>query len=746
MHYYTIEENSDIFLEEKCYNTKFIKKTESLFAQCNGFMGVRASFEFQTLEESRGLFVAGFFNKHANNQVEELVNCPDFTRISIEVDGEDVFIDRCEIVNYSRRLNLQTGELIFETELKTINNAHLLIKTKRFASKDDLSLFCHKVEITMLSGNSTICIDTGIDGSITNSGQSHFNYDNLRIYGGKTLHSASYIKKKKLISIFTECKFSKNEIRKDYYVKRKGIFGKYCFELAKNEPLTFCKYSYVKSNLNLDKDKNQFNQCVNKSYEDLLILHILKLNEFWKYAKIEIEGASIKEKAAILFSQYHIMGMTPFHTNKVGIAAKGLTGEGYKGHVFWDSEIFNLPMFQHVFPQIAKNNIIFRHNGLKGAKKKALEYGYKGAMYPWEVAKGGNEQTPKYAALNIYTGIANKIWSAIKEHHITADIAYSVWAYYLSTNDEETMIKYGYEIILECADFWCSRATWVKERECFEILDIIGPDEYTEHIDNNAYTNYLANYNVKIALQILTNTKSADNIRKDKYNKFLKYIYLPQHNSNGIIPQDDTFLNKKELSNIAKYKSAKAKQEILFDYSRQEIIEMQVLKQADVVMLLNLLPNLFSGNIQSKNIEFYEKRTIHDSSLSICVHSIAYARNNNSELAYKFFCKAIEIDVNNSPYISQDGIHAAALGGIWNCVIQGFCGLQFIDNILSINCALPANWKTVSFFLCISGVYFNVVAKSNSISLTSQTKSIKKIKLYVQNKLVEIVDSYYYKW
>ena len=170
------------------------------------------------------------------------------------------------------------------------------------------------------------------------------------------------------------------------------------------------------------------------------------MQEIWRQARIEIDGASPEEEAAVSFAQYHLLGMMPWHSTDCCIAAKGLTGEGYKGHVFWDAEIFILPFFQYVFPQAARNLLEFRYKGLDGAREKAEAYGYKGAMYPWEAAVTGREETPLYAALNIHTGKANKVWSGIKEHHVTADIAYAVWQYYSVTGDRAFMERFGYEI------------------------------------------------------------------------------------------------------------------------------------------------------------------------------------------------------------------------------------------------------------------------------------------------------------
>ena len=478
---------------------------------------------------------------------------------------------------------------------------------------------------------------------------------------------------------------------------------------------------------------------------------------FCQRAAIEIDGASLQEKAGIAYAQYQMYGMDPAYTNRYSIGAKGLTGEGYKGHVFWDTELFILPFFVAEFPEAARKLLEYRYRGKAGAKRKAEDYGFQGFMYPWECAKDGFEETPLYAALNIHTGKANKVWSGIKEHHVTADIAFAISRYYYWSNDREFLNQYGTEILCETANFWVSRAEERNER--LEILNIIGPDEYNEHIDNNAYTNYMAAYNVKLALKASEEALDSPYVKKmkengtlkvmqEKWQYFLEHIYLPKPDKNGIIPQDDAFLGKEELKDIEKYRQSPVKQSVLLDYSRDEVVDMQVLKQADLVMLFTLFPGLFPADVVKKNVLFYEKRTLHDSSLSYCAHAQICAEIGEMEMAERFFAKALETDLCDNPQDSVDGIHAASLGGIWKCVIAGFAGVSCDEDGIILAPHLLEHWNSIKFSVMVQGQKMDCFMDKENISLhlCNSGKSKEPVTIKVQGKKYILKDDLHLKY
>lgn len=721
VHYQTQKEKDRFWLMETEFSPDFELKTESAFAQCNGYMGVRAAHPFRLIEEKRGMFISGVFNKAYEEEVTELVNCPDVVCMDFEADENKLFPERGGLLEFERKLDILSGELVLKYVFRLTSGAKLLVESRRFASRDNIHLFLQSVRIQVLEGAvSKVKIRTGIDGQQTNSGVSHFHSVKARVYEKEIMEVCGELVQN-TVRVSADCRVRQGSLRKkDFALGRRKIQADYVVEPDEKGQILLekiCLIALADEGLDAGKRMDILTQAAETGYFSLYEKHCRCMKDFWKQSAIQIEGITEEEETAIYFAQYHIQGMTPWHTSENSIAAKGLTGEGYKGHVFWDTEIFILPSLLYTYPEAARRLLEFRYKGLDGARKKAAAYGFKGAMFPWEAAKTGEEETPLYAALNIYTGKANKVWSGIKEYHVTADIIYAVEQYYKITRDREFMESCGYEMAFEAARFWVSCGKWDDKRGQFVICDVIGPDEYTEHVDNNAYTNYMAEYCVKTAYQYAKELKEKEPQRYrmldrqlgidgelTQWKEFREKLYLPKPNQEGIIPQDDTFLDKPCLENVVKYKTSKIKQSVLLDYSREEIVNMQVLKQADVVMLLNLFPNLFQEETVKKNVLFYEKRTIHDSSLSYCAHAQACAVIGEMEPAGDFFRRCLMIDIDDNPHDSTDGIHSASLGGIWNCLIFGFAGIHCDDEYIYLEPHLPEHWKRMEFVLTIYGV------------------------------------------
>src|SRR5690606_35787195 len=269
----------------------------------------------------------------------------------------------------------------------------------------------------------------------------------------------------------------------------------------------------------------------------------------------------------------------------------------------------------------------------------------------------------------------------------------------------------------------------VDDGTLLSLNDVIGPDEYTEHVNNNAFTNYNAHYNVKQALHYLELFGQKDEEFKRRGQDFLKRLYLPEPNRQGLIPQDDTFLTLPEID-LSKYKKAQGSQGILLDYSRKEVNDMQVLKQADVVMLLYLFPGLATPDITLRNLEYYESHTIHDSSLSKAIHAIVAARVDKAELAYRFFTEASLIDLGPSPSSSDEGLHSASLGALWLVTVFGFANVSFDENSMKINPKLPKEWKNLTFPLTYQGRQLEISLTHKIISIIKHSGPQLNVKIW----------------
>jgi trehalose/maltose hydrolase-like predicted phosphorylase len=488
-------------------------------------------------------------------------------------------------------------------------------------------------------------------------------------------------------------------------------------------------------------------RAVERGYEALLESHERSWFEAWQASDISIEGDPEAQHAA-RFSIYHSLACAPMSSDKVSLAAKGLHGEGYRGHVFWDCEIFNLPFFIHTQPEIARNLLMYRYHTLAGARRKAQAAGYRGAMYAWESADTGDETTPTWAQ---HLGQEIRIWCGDIEQHISADVAYAVWQYYQATRDRDFLLNYGAEIILETARFWVSRFEYNSNQDRYEINGVIGPDEYHEHIDNSVFTNAMARWNIRLALDLVESFKQHDSNQwaglkqrlrlSDKRLRFWKRVaekaYIPYFGELGIHEQFDGFLRLEQVNLGALHLNGTPPDVVL---GRDGVQKSQVIKQADVVMLMYLLGDQFGRAQVESNFDYYSPLCGHGSSLSPSIHSIVCSQLGRSEDALRYFRQSAAIDLDDGMGNGAAGIHMAALGGNWQAIVKGFCGVKASEYALGFVPALPPGWQAVKFSLMYEGtpVCARVTPDSITLDLTgAEAGRNLPIELFGVRRLVE---------
>ncbi|MCM3729648.1 glycoside hydrolase family 65 protein [Neobacillus cucumis] len=706
---------------EHGFDVHYLNKYSSLLALGNGYLGIRGTHEEDYTGQTRGMYVAGVYNKATANEPSELVNLPDITGIVIEIDGQPFSLLDGEVLSYERSLQFETGELRREVVWKSKTGARYELLLQRFVAKHDLHVIASKLTLISLDQPAAVKIVTGINAQQTNFGKQHLIEESVRVFNEEIIQGV-YKTTESGVTVAVGSSFHIPEhSKKTFSAKNRQLLAAISQEVAKDEPFVFEKLSTVYTSHECDRPETVSLEAVQaialQQYEDLLKRSAAAWKEFWEQKRIIITSTDEFDQTAMDFALYHMEIMTPAHDDRFSIGAKGLTGEGYKGHVFWDTEIFLAPFHLYTEPETAKKLLLYRYKHLREAQEKAVQNGYQGALFPWESAFTGKEETPEYAAINIRTGTRQKVASALAEHHIVADIAFAVVQYYENTIDEEFMKNEGLALLKETARFWISRT--VDEGERLSIHDVIGPDEYTEHINNNAYTNYMAYYNVEQALYFMEQYGDVDSSIIEQGRDFLKRLYLQKPNDEMIIPQDDTFLTKPAID-LTPYKQKQGSQAILLDYSRQEVNEMQILKQADLVMLLYLFPDSFSNEVVMKNLFYYEDHTIHDSSLSKAIHAIVAARCDDDEAAYRFFQEACLIDLGPNPHSSDEGLHAASLGAIWLAAMFGFANLKIGLDRLALDPKLPENWTELKFPLTYQG-------RTLEFKLTKQVCEITKL-------------------
>lgn len=727
-------------------------KCESIMCLGNGYMGIRSATEENYLGNTRDTFVAGTFNKFGD-EVTELPNVADVIAMPIRVNGELLDLSKGTVEGYLRTLNLKTGLLKRSFVWTSPAGTKLKFLFKRIVSMKDLHLIAQEMSVTALEGDVKFHLESGINGQVSNTGSQHFVEGEKRFFDKK--HQQSVMKTSESgIDFVVNTTHTFNLDGEEYTpdelicIERRKIFVKYDGVIPAGKTLTVAKTSNIYTSRDKEMEGKNLDELRDASLSALKAAAALPfsvhaeesaavwMKKIWEPKDIQVDSANDFDQLALRFALYHLTVMTPVHDNRMNIGAKGLSGEGYKGHTFWDTEVFMLPHFILADPAGARSLIEYRYNCIGGARRKAAENGYEGAMYPWESAWiEDGEVTPLWGAADIVTGKATKIWTGIIEQHITSDVAYGAYYYYTVTGDQEFMDRCGYELILDTAKFWQSRLEYNAELDRYEIRDVIGPDEYKEHVDNNAYTNYMAHWNIRKAMEYARMLKAENpeiyariNAVIDidgtypKWEEKVDKIYLPRENENHIIPQDDTYLTLPNVD-LSKYKASDVVGTIYNDYNMEQIDHMQVSKQADVLVLFYLLEDLFPAEVKKANFYYYEERCLHDSSLSLSTHSILASDLHEREKAYELFERACRIDLGPVMTTSDAGIHAASFGGIWQCAVNGFAGVRVVGGKLRIQPNLPDAWKSMKAKIFWQGQELQLTVTKDSLTVTRLTGS-----------------------
>ncbi len=704
-------------ISERYFDPNHLGKYEAIMAQGNGYLGLRNVHEEEYPGETRDMFVAGVFNKFSEEEVTELANFPDVTTFEIYLDGERFSLEKGYHENYQRVFNYQNGESIRSFTWEDESGKKLAFIFRKFVSMHNKHLLLVDLEIKNLGKAVKVDLKTGIDGTRSNSGSQHFEEGDKRFFENKYLYLHTNTTESKVeVGLASYLKVSHVASSRPVMGRRKLQEIK-SIALSKEESLSVTKYVLVRTQRDLEADSSEYLEAelieelgveIELSYEDQLAASAKAWEEVWRVAEIKIKAQDFHDQLLLNFARYHMHVMSPTHDDRLNIGAKGMSGEGYKGHTFWDTEIFMLPYFTYTFPDQAKNLVNYRIKGLAAAKKNAQSNGYEGAQYPWESAwLTDGEVTPKFGDIDIITGKPTPILTGEIEHHVTGDVVYGMSDFLSATQDQSVAIAY-FEVAMEAAKFWCSRAIFSEENNRYEIHDVIGPDEYKEHVDNNAYTNYLAKFTLERALSEYA--KQNDAQKKAFYKGDIQTIqsvsdkiYLPQLNENGILPQDDTYMQK-TIVDLSKYLNDAEVNTMFLDYNLEQVNELQVSKQADVLLLLLLFSENYTEAELRANWDYYYPKTLHDSSLSLCTHCNYALMIGEEALAYELFEKSFEIDLGSHNMKSSDmGVHSASMGGIWQNVVKGFGGFANEKGELHLTPRLPKAWDGLSYNVVFLG-------------------------------------------
>jgi len=731
---------------------------ESLFTLGNGYLGVRGSLEENPHHSYRGVFIAGVFDK-SEGYVNELVKTPGWIDFVVTAGDTRFAVDHCKVLSNERILDIRKGVLHRCTRLKDNKGRILRFESRRVVFSHQVRGAILDINITPENFTADVTIYSGLNGDVTNTGYfPNERVKHLNLVTMKRENDLIYLEMKtrdKGISlaiaattVFKNPPQNVIDVNRMYGEKFAQVIS---FKAEKGKTYNFNKWiSIFTSREGYERQLHAtstdlLRDMVHEGLDTQLKKHIEERDRQWQLADIEISGDKRAQKG-IRFNLYHLMIAKPHHDPTVSIGAKLLTGEGYKGHVFWDTEIFLLPFYTYVFPEDAKRLLMYRYYTLKGALKNAKDYGYKGAKIAWESADTGEETTPAYGLRA--DGSSVKIFTGDEEHHIVSDVVHGIYKYMRASADDDFLFNYAAEIVFQTARFWLSRVE--KRRDRYEIRKVIGPDEFHEHVDNNAFTNFLVMWHLeyahtlyakmkKEAPDILQTLAKKIKLKPDEMEKMKiisKTIYFPYDQKTELIEQFEGYFTLKDASIKKLNKQGLPEFPKGIDCDALECTRF--IKQADVVLLLYLFLDRFPPSVKKKNYDYYEARTMHKSSLSPCIYALMGLETGDHKRAYDYFMKTSYIDILDVNRNTCDGIHAAANGGAWMTVVHGFAGMRVRRGEICFDPWLPQKWKQLNYSFFWKGSQIAVsIARSQIVFSVLSAKS-KNINVVVQGKTIRL--------
>ncbi|ERJ12920.1 glycoside hydrolase family 65 protein [Haloplasma contractile] len=743
-------------IESSARDENTLLVNESLFTLANGYLGVRGTFEEgykENFKSIRGTYINAFYDITDINYGEsaygfpktqqKLLNVIDAGGLEVYLDDERVTVFSDQVTYFKRLLHLDKGYSERIIKYKTKLGKQATITFKRLVSFDSKELFAINVDI-QYQGN--VKIISTVSADVTNFVDSH---DPRVNHGEHQFLNVTHFKHKNDTSIIT-CKTKRSNLL--VTCTSHDVYNKECestVETTKDHiiktyefsgDVTFNKYNiYTDSRRHKDTIENGLsilNQVKTKSFDDLLHSQHLYMSTFWKYGDIVIEGDDALQQG-LRFNLYQLL-QSVGKDECSNIAAKGLTGEGYEGHYFWDTEIYIFPVFLMINPTIAKNLLMYRYSILEEARGRAKELGHsKGALFPWRTI-AGTECSAYFPA-----GTA--------QYHINADIAYSFIKYFVTTNDLEFIEHYGLEVLVETARVYLDMGFF--DKGSFKLNAVTGPDEYTAIVNNNYYTNAMAKYNMKWAVRIYRLLENHNSrylgALKDRLSltteeitaieEAANHMYLPIDEELNINPQDDTFLSK-EIWNFKE--TPDAHYPLLLHYHPLTIYRYQVCKQADTVLAHFLLEDEQPLDVIKDSYEYYEQVTTHDSSLSSCVFSIMASKIGDMDKAYNYFIETSRLDLDNTHKNTKDGLHMANMGGTWMSIVYGFAGLRLKFDGVHLAPKIPKQLNGYSFYVNYKNSVLRVTVNHEQLEIVLEEGTDVAITLYGEEINVSLQQKY----
>ncbi|CAM3799731.1 MULTISPECIES: glycoside hydrolase family 65 protein [Paenibacillus] len=732
---------------------------ESLFALGNGYLGVRGNFEEgygPSMSTIRGTYLNAFHDVIEIPYGEKLFAFPDTQQKLVNnIDAQTVLVylddepepfrlDHGTISAHERHLHMDKGYAERNVQWTSPSGKEIRLTFRRLVSFTRRELFAIQLQLEPVNFNGRVRIVSTVNGNVKN----YTNPNDPRVGAGHaermTVIDAGvrgqdgYVIDETMASKLRAACVTRHRLdASEAHVQLEAGSGEVLFTASfpLSGPVTLTKYNMYTDSLRHGSDLVEEGirlqeRLQDLPFEDLVAEQAQYLDNYWKSADVTIRNDD-RLQEGIRFNLFQLL-QSAGRDKYSNISAKGLSGEGYEGHYFWDTEIYMFPVFLMTQPDIARQLLLYRYAALDQARARAREMGHKqGALYPWRTISG--------------TECSSFFPSGTAQYHISADIAYSYIQYYLAEQDQDFLLSYGAEVLIETARLWADIGHYYNG--AFHIDEVTGPDEYTCCVNNNYYTNVMAKHNLKWAAKSCSILRDYDaegykalcdrlgvtDAEIAAWAKAAEAMLLPYDEALGINPQDDTFLRKAvwDFDN-----TPEDKYPLLLHYHPLTIYRYQVCKQADTVLAHFLLEDEQDFETIRRSYDYYEGITTHDSSLSSCIFSIMASKIGNMDKAYEYFIETARLDLDNTHGNTKDGLHMANMGGTWMSIVYGFAGMRIKESGLSLSPAIPKDWEQYAFRLNFRGRLIGVSIEKAGVTLELVEGEALEIKLY--EELVEL--------
>jgi alpha,alpha-trehalose phosphorylase len=722
-------------IRETSFDTASHFLDETLFALGNGYIGLRGTgeegYSGPAGTSLDGTYLNGFYESEAIHYPEAayglaktnqfMLNVPNAKGIALWLEDERFDPLQGSVQAWERVLDFRTGVLTRTLEWTSPQGRRVALRSRRLVCFQNKHLFAIEFEVTPLNFSGGMRLEAALDGAVKNLEAG----DDPRVgsaVSGQSLHLVSHeqnvgfaaLVQRTANSGFTLVSATDTELRgADATLtiarQEQRLTQTYAFQAQQGQAVALSKFGsyyssrdYAETEL-MWRSKDTLAQARAAGFEALRMEQEQYLADFWQQADVQIAGDDALQQG-IHFNQFHLL-QSVGRDGQTNISAKGVTGEGYEGHYFWDTEIYIFPFFLYSKPEIARKLLEYRYAGLPLARQRARQMSHaSGALYPWRTIAG--EECSAYFP------------AGTAQYHINADIAYSIKLYMEATRDDDYLLRNGAEIVMETARIWTGIGSYDREGR-FCINQVTGPDEYTALVNNNYYTNAMARMHLDFAASIAERLAAEypaefariaalcalDANEPAEWRRAAALMHLPYDTALQIHAQDDSFLSKKVWDFAS---TPKENYPLLLNYHPMVIYRHQVCKQADVVLALLLLPDQFTLDDKRRDFDYYEAVTTHDSSLSSCIFSIIAAEVGYQDKAYDYFMETARLDLDDTHGNTHYGVHTAAMAGTWMGVAYGFAGMRVVDGALRFAPSVPRQWQHYTFKIHFQGALLEV--------------------------------------